>query len=254
MGNQRVIHHSGRPGGLISPDTERSRPYREVMREISDHDTALTVLRDPAFVVPPVPPAPAGIGWLRATVGRFSTGEAHQRRRALAVAILAAIPPESLRRHGQEHPVAVLARAIGVGEATLDSVVELVRDAAQAYQPGTGDESRADAAVDRLVAVFGGVAGEETAARIGILVQACEATATLIERARRRPVEDVLRDDPPAAATRRQALAATTVGGVSVEAGEVVRVRLAGDLAFGAGPHRCPGRDHALALVREALA
>jgi cytochrome P450 len=220
------------------------------MQQISGRDAALAVLNDPAFVVPPVPPASTGVGWLRATVGRFSTGKIHERRRALAVAILDAIPLESLRACGAMHPVAVLGRAIGADE----SVVELVRDAAQAYQPGTGDEARADAAVDRLVEVFGGVFDEPTAARIGVLVQACEATMALIERARHRPVDDVLGDHPPVPATKRQALVTTTVGGVTIEAGQVVRVCLAGDLAFGAGPRRCPGRAHALALVDGALA
>jgi hypothetical protein len=217
------------------------------MQQIGGREAALAVLNDPAFVVPPVPPATAGVAWLRATVGRFSTGEAHERRRALSVAILDAIPPESLRTGGT-HPVATLARAMGVAEP----VVELVRDAAQAYQPGTGDEARADAAVDRLVALLGGY-DEPTAARIGVLVQACAATETLVERARHRPVEDVLRDDPPVPATKRQALASAAVGDITVDAGEVVRVRLAGDLAFGAGPRRCPGRAHALALVEGAV-
>jgi cytochrome P450 len=157
---------------------------------------------------------------------------------------------ESLRARSRMHPVAILGRAVGADE----SVVDLVRDVAQAYQPGTGDQSRADVAVDRLVAVFGGVFDEPTAARIGLLVQACEATAVLIERARHRPVHQVLRENPPAPATKRQALATTTVGDVTIEAGEVVQVCLADDLAFGAGPHRCPGRAHALALVDQALA
>jgi cytochrome P450 len=124
-----------------------------------------------------------------------------------------------------------------------------VRDVAQAYQPGAGDEARADAAVDRLVLVLGGGYDEPTAARIGVLVQACAATEVLIERARHRPVDDVLLDHPPVPATKRQALVATTVGGVTIEAGEVVRVCLAGGPAFGAGPRRCPGRAHALAIV-----
>jgi hypothetical protein len=122
----------------------------------------------------------------------------------------------------------------------------------QAYQPGTGNERRADAAVERLVAILGGRHDEPTAARIGVLVQACDATATLIDRARHRPVEQVLRDDPPVPATRRQALVASTVGATTVEAGEVVLVSLAGGPAFGAGPRRCPGREHALALVAGA--
>ena len=148
------------------------------------------------------------------------------------------------------HPVAILGRAVGADE----SVIDLVRDVAQAYQPGTGDESRADVAVDRLVAVFGGAFDEPTAARIGLLVQACEATAVLIDRARHRPVHEVLRENPPVPATKRQALATTTVGDVTIEAGEVVQLCLADDLAFGAGAHRCPGRAHALALVGEAPA
>jgi hypothetical protein len=216
------------------------------MQRISAHDQALAVLNDPSFVVPPVPSAPAGVAWLRATVGRFSSGETHRRRRALSVAILGAIPPESLRSGAGMHPVTVLAHAMGIDEP----VVELVRDVAQAYQPGAGDDDLADAAVDRLVAVFGGGYDEPAAARIGVLVQACEATAVLIERARHHPVNDVLRDHPPVPATKRQALVTTTVGDVTIEAGEVVQVGLAGDLAFGAGPRRCPGREHALALVK----
>lgn len=219
------------------------------MQRISGRDAALAVLTDPAFVVPPVPPASAGLAWLRATVARFSSGAEHERRRALAVALLDAIPLESLRHDRATHPVAILARAVGADE----SVVDLVRDVAAAYRPGTGDESRADVAVDRLVTVFGGVFDEPTAARIGLLVQACEATAVLVERATHRPVDDVLREDPPVPATKRQALVRTTIGGVTVEAGEVVEVSLADGLAFGVGPHRCPGRTHALALASSAI-
>jgi cytochrome P450 len=219
------------------------------MQVISDRDAVLAVLHDPAFVVPPVPPASSGVAWLRASVGRFSEGEVHDRRRALSVAVLDGIPVEPLREPHGDHPVAALARAMGAP----DGVVELVRDVAQAYQPGTGDEARADAALDRLVELLGAY-DELTAARIGVYVQACEPTAALVDRARHRGVDAVLRDDPPVPATRRQALAARTVGGVTVAAGEVVRVALAGDLAFGAGPRRCPGREHALALVEGALA
>lgn len=220
------------------------------MQQIIGRDAALAVLTDPAVIVPPVPPASAGVAWLRATVARFSSGTMHERRRGLVMALLDQIPLESLRARGGMHPVAILGRAVGSDE----SVIDLVRDVAQAYQPGTGDETRADLAVDRLVAVFGGVFDEPTAARIGLLVQACEATAVLIERARHRPVHEVLRENPPVPATKRQALDTKTVGDITIEAGEVVQVCLAGDLAFGAGPHRCPGRAHALALADNALA
>ncbi|MBQ1049671.1 hypothetical protein KBX50_14505 [Micromonospora sp. C51] len=218
------------------------------MLEIHGHAAALAVLTDPTFVVPPVPPASTGVAWLRATVGRFSSGIEYERRRGLSVAILDAIPLEPLRHAGDSHPVTVLSHRLGVTQP----VVELIRDVAQAYQPGTGDESRADTATHRLVALFGGRFDEPTAARIGLLVQACEATAVLIDRTRHRHVDEVLRDDPPVPATKRQATVTATVAGMTVEAGEVVRVPLAGDLAFGAGPRRCPGRAHALSLVAGA--
>lgn len=169
---------------FVSADVEGSRLYRLLMQHIDDGDAVLAVLNDPAFMVPPVPSASAGIAWLRAAVCRFSTGQAHESRRALSIAILDAVPVESLRAGGPVDPVGVLARAIGLDE----------------------------------------------------------------------PVVDLVRDDPPVPATKRQALVATTVGGITVEAGEVVQVRLSGDLAFGAGPHRCPGREHAFALIEGALA
>ncbi len=215
------------------------------MLEITDPAAVRAVLNDPAFVPPPVPPASTGIGWLRATVGRFAGGAVHARRRALQVAVLDGIPPAVLRDGPPAHPVATLARAMGASDVPVDQV----REVARAYQPGTGDDTRADVAVEALVRVFGGVHDEATAARIGILVQACDATAALIERARERTVGDVLRDDPPVPATKRQAGPGAAL---DIEAGTVVRVRLAGDLAFGAGPRRCPGREHALALVDAA--
>ncbi|UWP84636.1 hypothetical protein Dfulv_10530 [Dactylosporangium fulvum] len=218
------------------------------MNEITDPGVVRAVLADPSFAVPPVPSGDTGIAWLRATVSRFSTGAVHARRRALVEGLLAGIDPADLAAAPPAHPVATLAAVLGAPP----SIVDDVRTVAAAYQPGTGDEEPADGAVERLVAAFGGAHDEPTAARIGLLVQACDATATLIERARTRPVADVLRDAPPVVATRRQALAAATVAGVPVAAGEVVRLSLAAD-PFGAGPRACPGRAHALALVEGVL-
>ncbi|MEV0271126.1 hypothetical protein AB0H43_20290 [Hamadaea sp. NPDC050747] len=222
------------------------------MQQIRGHDAALAVLHDPGFIVPPVPPGTHGIAWLRSAVGRFSSGDEYARRRALSVGVLDDIPLEALRHTGTRHPVAVLAVALGVTEHDLADVVDRVRDVAQAYQPGTGDEARADAAVNQLVACFGGVQDEATAARIGALVQACDATAILIDRTRHASLDEVLRDQPPVPFTKRQAVTRTTVGDVTVEAGETVQIELAGELAFGAGPRACPGRAHALALVEGA--
>jgi hypothetical protein len=196
------------------------------------------VLEDPAYLVPEAPAAASGIGWLRSAVSRFSNGATHVRRRAIVEELLAAIDPEELRAAYEGHPVARLSQKLGVADADLEAVTGDVRVAAAAYQTG---DTAADDAVERLVAVFGGVHDERTAAHLALLVQACDATAALIERARDRAVASVLQDEPPVPATRR-------VG----PDGEVVLVALRG-APFGAGPRACPGRAHALALVEGAL-
>ncbi|MGI5244114.1 hypothetical protein [Dactylosporangium sp. CA-139066] len=192
------------------------------------------VLADPSYLVPEAPPAATGIAWLRSAVSRFCNGATHARRRALVEELLAGIDPGELRAPYAGHPVSRLALALGVAAPVADDV----RTAAAAYQTG---DAAADEAVERLVAAFGGAHDERTAARIALLVQACDATAALVERARARPVDEVLRDDPPVPATRRVA-----------PDGEVVLVSLEG-APFGAGPRACPGREHALALVAGAL-
>jgi hypothetical protein len=99
-----------------------------------------------------------------------------------------------------------------------------------------------DAAVGRLVRACGGTWDEATAARMGLLVQACAATTALVRNALRRDepaetiVADTLRDDPPVPVTRR------------IRDGEPVELDLTG-LPFGAGPHACPGRDHGAAIA-----
>lgn len=185
----------------------------------------MSVLDDPDHLVPPAPPGTSGIAWLRAHVARFSEGEDHRRRRALAVGLLDAVPPDRLRRPG--HPVAVLAEALGLPRG----VTEAVERVAGCYQPHTAITPEADAAVADLVAAAGGEWDEPTAARIGLLVQACDATRALIGGA-----------TPPVPATRRIA-----------PSGEEVLVSLEGR-PFGSGRHACPGRDQALALAEGARA
>ena len=108
---------------------------------------------------------------------------------------------------------------------------------------------------------------EVAAARICLLVQACDATAGLVRRAAAaesdgRPVEEVLLDtlrrDPPVRTLRRVAARDTHVGGVEVAAGDLVVLDATAEgpepLAFGAAPRACPGRQHAMALAAGALA
>jgi len=184
----------------------------------------MDVLLDPAYSVVPVPVADRGVAWLRSHVARFSEGAEHARRRQLAVRLLAGIPPASLRRPGA--PVANLAAALGLPRAVAGDVGVV----ASCYQPHVAVAAQADAAVARLVSACGGAWDEATAARIGLLVQAHDATNALIAGRR-----------PPVPATRR-------IGPDGTE--------LLVDLAatpFGAGRHACPGRDHALALAAGAL-
>lgn len=187
----------------------------------------------------PVPQPAPSIAWLRAMVARFSAGSDHQRRRALAASELAKIDPAELRRLAEETSCSgaeVLALAMGV------EVGGAVAEAARAYHPHTVADEAADRAVARLVAAFGGVTDELTAARISLLVQACDSTAALVANARNHSsVEETLQVDQPLRSTRR------------VRDGEVVMVSLDGH-PFGAGTHECPGREHAIALAEGILA
>ena len=192
------------------------------MRVISRPDEVVAALEDPAYSVPPAAPAATGVAWLRSHVARFSEGAEHERRRALAVDILDKIDPDRLRTASGDNPTAVLAGALGV-----NGVFDDVAAVAAVYLQG--DSADADAAVERLVTAFGGVHDEETAARIGLLVQGHTATAALVARAAH-PVPGTRRLDPD---------------------GDLVFLDFTGDrnLAFGAGRHRCPGKLHALAIA-----
>lgn len=238
-------------------------------------DRAPELLAHPGLVPPPAEPGPPGtLGWLRAGVARFATGGDHARRRTqaadllldmdldvlrLRAEVLACIaledaPLDVMDRIARDVPVSTLAEALGA--PGLDPAA--VRTVAAAYL--TGDAApETDAAVAALVAAFGGVPDELTAARIGLLVQACEATAALIGNTLAAgggldpaDLAAQLRDDPPVKATTRTAATETE----GLRPGGTARIELDGTAPFGAGPHACPGRDQALAIatgVCEAL-
>jgi cytochrome P450 len=237
---------------IASAGTERSCPYAERVK-ITDPAEVRAVLADPAALVPEAPATgePGGLAWLRATVSRFSNGETHRRRRALACGELARIDPGELRRATRAGGAAVDALAAALGLSA--PVARQVAIVARAYHPDTAGSAEADRAVASLVDAFGGVPDEATAVRISLLVQACDATAALAETAiahtGNAPADDVvaavLRDDPPVRATRR------VIGGAVV----TLDLTSARDthLPFGSGPRRCPGREHALALAAGTL-
>ncbi|MET8622199.1 hypothetical protein ABZW30_00260 [Kitasatospora sp. NPDC004669] len=241
----------------------------EVRLHFSRYEDVIAALADPALVPPPATPGRYGtVAWLRAAVARFSAGEPHARRRALVLADLERLDPAVLRvaaagGYGTDvrlRVVRVLAAALGLAEP--EAVARDVKAVSRAYFEPAPDDPEADAAVARLLPAMGD-ADEETAAnRIGLLVQACHATATLVEHARRHPdgLVGALREDSPIRVMRRFAARATEVGGVAVPAGAQVLLDVAvarqpgrESLAFGAEPRLCPGRAHALVLAEGIL-
>ncbi|MFE2428598.1 cytochrome P450 [Streptomyces sp. NPDC059373] len=160
-----------------------------------------------------------------------------------------------------------------------------------------GDDQDADAAVawllprmlqPRMLQPEPSDAQLELAAnRIGLLLQACDATAGLVDRTRRaadgRPatlptealLAETLRHGPPVPALRRVAVRDTRLAGTEIAEGDVVVLDVAvanrdpevfadagtfdpersgpPPLTFGSRPRLCPGREHALALAAGIL-
>ncbi|MDG9678126.1 cytochrome P450 [Micromonospora sp. DH14] len=279
---------------------------------MSRHADVQAALTDPAFQVPAVDSGPPGtLAWLRANVSRFSPPRRHADRRAVVVAGLAALNPEDLRHDAARLTVAVLDRAgdrvdvmrelarpvplralaARLGFADPAAAATAVAVVAAAYHPGVDPAltARADRAVPPLLALAPQGPPEVRANLIGLLVQACDATAGLIGAAAHHLLPpaaagtartadllaEVLRLDPPVRATRRVTVDEARVGGQDLPAGSAVLLRFdaanrdpqaftrpamfqpgrpgAGLLTFGTGERGCPGDRHAVALAAGVL-
>ncbi|MFI6098782.1 isocitrate lyase/phosphoenolpyruvate mutase family protein [Lentzea sp. NPDC051213] len=163
--------------------------------------------------VPSVPDSDRGVAWLRANVVRFSNGAEHARRRALTNSLIHNVEADTLEE---------LATALSL-PGSLDDIAKI----APAYQPHEPITAEADAAVERLAKNK----SEETAARIGLLVQAWAATHALAEHLR------TGNPAPPVPITRR----ATASG--------IVEVSL-DNHPFGHGAHACPGQKLATRIAK----
>ena len=188
---------------------------------LTRHADVLAVLADTRFDVVSAPPGNTGISWLRATVARFSTGAVHPRRRGYAVDALSGLDPARLRSRARHLagtdlaalPVTVLAEELGLAQTPIEEVAAV----SWSYFDGRVADGD-DHALARLVELVGGY-DEATAARIGLLVQAHDATGTLVRNALAAvgshtvPVEalvlETLRYAPPVPLMRRQCLVAT---------------------------------------------
>jgi len=224
---------------------------------LTRHADVTALLTDPRFDVPTAPPAPHGLAWLRGAVSRFSRGDRHTHRRGLATALLppaaplraaAAARAADPRATPPDVPVTVLAAALGVRRPVHEQVARMTPGYFGRVQTGL---SEMDAAVEDLVAAFGGERTERVAAAIGLLVQAHEATAGLVTRAlavlrqkaattepgSRHPhpvgpiaavLAETLRYDPPVPTMRRECLVDHDHPRLGrVAAGEVVVLDLA---------------------------
>jgi cytochrome P450 len=253
-------------------------------RVVADSAVIRAILADPAYTVPdPGRGAPPRtMPWLRQNVARFSNGTDHARRRELAESLLRPLDPARLRAAARDQtsavvdqagrrpfemmarvarrvPGLVLAGALGCADPEL--LIGHLAPVAAVYQPGPADPRTADGSVARLAELLPGGPDEQVAARIGLLIQAYDATAGLIGNAvvagigAGRPgpaaelVAQALRADPPARATRRVTPSGETI---------VLDLTVAGDdpaghLAFGYGQRICPGSAHAIALAEGAV-
>lgn len=236
---------------------------------------------------------------LRTRMARFSDGPEHARRRAFVLQLLpaatglaaAAERTATAILDGQNGvfdvmpvartvPVRVLAQALGVAPGDLERVVGATGELCDALAPALAswtdqpDAGPAAQMLETVLAATGPDGPERTAAAVGILIQARDATAALIgaavlaadaDDAARSPdgaVERVLRCDAPVQSTRRVATENFWLGGVRVPRGSTVWLLLgaaengqpSGPATFGGGPHECPGSAQARALAAGVLA
>ncbi|SCF10898.1 Cytochrome P450 [Micromonospora coriariae] len=239
------------------------------------HADVLAALTGPAFQVPPVDGGPPGtLAWLRGAVSRFSPAERHAERRAIGVSALSALDPDELRQEAARRtaaalddagdhldvmrelarsvPPRVLAGRLGLTDPVAAGTA--VAAVAAAYHPGVDPAlvRRADRAVATLLELCPPARPEVRANLIGLLVQACDATAGLIgaaahhllptpaRRASAVPsgradplardatadlLAEVLRLDPPVRATRRVTVAAVRLGGQDLPPNSPVLLR-----------------------------
>ncbi len=257
---------------------------RPAARVVADPALVRAILADPGYTVPDPGrgAAPRTMHWLRQNVARFSNGTDHARRRELAESLLGPLDPVRLRAAARDQTSAVIDRA---GRRPFDVMAQVARrvpglvlaaalgatdpellighlaPVAAVYQPGPADPRTADGSVARLAELLPAGPDEQVAARIGLLIQAYDATAGLIGNAvvagirAGRPVPaaelvaQALRADPPARLTRRVTPSGETIALDLTVAGNDP----AGHLAFGYGQRTCPGAAQASALAEGAV-
>lgn len=178
-------------------------------------------------------------------------------------------------------PLCSLGALLGVPRAQWPCLIDDGLDFVRCIAPGSTPPqlARGIAAAQRLSAQLTaehgvlrkalereiGDARLELANALGLLFQACEATAGWIGQAywlaRQNGEVDTALDrvralTPPIQNTRRFVLRETQLGGCTLRVGQTVLLLLGadGELAFGAGAHRCPGERWARIIARCGVA
>ena len=173
--------------------------------------------------------------------------------------LLATHPPRgaSLDRLLEALPASVVAELLGFPKHLHPELVTRVRLLVHATAPGASRETIADADVSTrelsalVEARLHPDDADQTASIVALWWQGFDsmvgllgnAILALLQRpeADRTPSEASLASSPPILLTRRYALRPLTLGSAELTEGACVRVDLDAAVAFGAGPHRCPG-------------
>ncbi|MDW3215825.1 MAG: hypothetical protein R8G01_17645 [Ilumatobacteraceae bacterium] len=238
---------------------------------IADRDTIELALGLPALVPHLTDdPSPGATSALRRQMARFSGPGEHPQRRALVDAVIAGLDVDDAERLAHATALERLRTgtvthadlATTIPTATLIELLALPVDAESATRDveaivrvigrGEAADDSADAATERLLAA---VPDPSVAvAVVSLLYQSFDATAALVATTLAARSTGAT-PEPAVRATRRVATAPTDVGRHRLETGDEVVLEIGpAGLPFGAGPHACPGRELAEAIVRGIVA
>lgn len=223
------------------------------------------------------PPAPTSLGSettrkLRDSMARFSNGQDHTGRRSLVRSAIGRIDNASLAALASERaaisiehseqmnvqvdarqlslrvPVEALATALGTSESDLDRVANDVEIIVRSIGRGEPATATTDAAADQLMSEFDSHPDGAVAA-VSLLYQVFDSTAALLSSVLLADASNVPRRNA-LAGTIRVAQRPVAVGAHSIDLDETVQVSLEREgFEFGHGLHRCPGAEHAFAIV-----
>jgi hypothetical protein len=210
---------------------------------------------------------------LRRAMARFSGPSDHPERRARVDAAVRTLDADDAERVAwavtsdllragasldavvRSAPTVTLVSLLGLPSPAEGGVSALVDDVEAVVRViGRGDpaDPASDAATDRLLAARNDPA--DAVAVVSLLYQNFDATSALLRTTMAARATGAV-PEPAVRVTRRVATAPIDLGDTALTVGDEVVLDIAGaGLPFGAGPHACPGRELAEAIVRGVLA